>query len=280
MSDCWPEANYTKYDFKRNVGKVLIVNNYEFIKPSGKMEIRLGSKEDGDRLVDLFQKDLKFEKSASQPIQIVNRTKGQIIKAVEAFVQEDFEDFSCSVFILMSHGEESKFLDVDEAKIDIIRILNLFRDSEKLRGKPKLFFFQACRGKGQAGAPPVASDSNPNEESIPSVESDIIDIPSMPNSADFFIGYSSSFGDRSFRYLDRNSKKYGYGSWYMLHLVEAIREYYKSLDVAQIHYMVNHMVSKDCGRERSEEGSEYVKQAPQFVCSLRGRFYLSNCLPS
>ncbi|XP_065841598.1 caspase-6-like [Oscarella lobularis] len=258
-----------EYDYKRNVGKVLIVNNYKFIKSS---KTRLGSKEDGDRLVDLFQEPLKFEKSAIQ--QIFNKTEKEIIEAVESFVDEDFEDFSCSVFILMSHGNKSTFVDYNGKQFEINKILNLFRKSEKLRGKPKLFFFQACRGKGNAAS--VAPDSYPSKETPPPVESDMADFRSMPNSADFFIGYCSSFGDQSFRYTE--DEEHDYGSWYMLSLVESIRKHYKKLDVAEIHYLVNRLVSENHGCIKG--GSVEVKQAPQFVCSLRGKFYLSNCVPT
>ena len=260
-----------EYDYKRNVGKVLIVNNYKFIK-SSEIPARGGSKEDGDRLVDLFQEPLKFEKSAIQ--QIFNKTEKEIIEAVESFVDEDFEDFSCSVFILMSHGNKSTFVDYNGKQFEINKILSLFRESEKLRGKPKLFFFQACRGKGNAAS--VAPDSYPSKETPPPVESDMADFRSMPNSADFFIGYCSSFGDQSFRYTE--DEEHDYGSWYMLSLVESIRKHYKKLDVAEIHYLVNRLVSENHGCIK--RGSVEVKQAPQFVCSLRGKFYLSNCVPT
>ena len=266
-----PEAKLKEYDFKGKVGKVLIVNNDEFRD----LPERSGSKEDGDRLVDLFQNDLKFEKSDKLPeIQIFNQTKDQILKAVKEFVEDDFADFSCSVFILMSHGKESVFSDVNGDEIEIKRILDLFRESNQLRGKPKLFFFQVCRGKGEAGAIASDSDSSKKSSHLPVVQSDMIDESSMPNSADFFIGYSSSFGDQSFRYLGSV-----YGSWYMLCLVRAIKERYRSHDVAEIHCMVNRMVSKYHKSMSTLKQKIKEMQAPQFVSSLRRRFYLSNCLP-
>ena len=259
------EEDITKYE--KNVGKILIVNNFK----SKNSKERIGSKEDGDRLVKIFHEDMKFERGSSQrQIQIVNETKDQILDAVNSFVHEDFTGYSCSVFILMSHGNESSFFDVNNEEIEIVRILNLFK-SKQLEGKPKLFFFQACRGEGHAGT--VASDCHKSEESSPPVESDLISIPSMPNSADFFIGYSSSFGDRSFRYLGETSR----GSWYMLRLVEVIKKYYTRRDVAAIHCMVNRLVSEDRGH--MDLGGSEVMQAPQFVSSLRGKFYLCNYVP-
>ena len=58
----------------------------------------------------------------------------------------------------------------------------------------------------------------------------MISFSSMPNSADFFI---------ILRRLDIGILKQ------VLHFVEAIKKSYKSLDVAEIQYMANNMVSKD-----------------------------------
>eukprot|EP00118_Oscarella_pearsei_P022393 m.258044 g.258044 ORF g.258044 m.258044 type:complete len:492 (+) comp40413_c2_seq9:7218-8693(+) len=279
--DGWPEGQvYTNYEFKKNVGKVLIINNYKFTSPqSGKKHTRKGSKEDGDRLVELFEKTLKFKKSDHQEkIQLVNKTKDQIEEAVKQFAEESYTEFSCSVLVLMSHGKESQVLDVDEKEIDIPVLLNYFKRNETLHGKPKIFFFQACRGTDHA-VPVESDDATAEQGGVPEVASDVIDVKCMPNSADFFVGYATSYGDRSFRYTDPHSKDYDYGSWYMLRLVEAIRKYHLGFDVAEIHSRVNHMVGTDLGAITVGGSLVEVKQAPQYVSSLRGKFFLSNRKP-
>jgi len=52
------------------------------------------------------------------------------------------------VMCILSHGEDGHFYALNGAKISIDRVVNYFdgKKCEALRGKPKLFFIQACQG--------------------------------------------------------------------------------------------------------------------------------------
>jgi hypothetical protein len=61
----------------------------------------------------------------------------------------DHSQSDCFLCVVMSHGnDEDKFLTSDNKKISFEQIMAPIKLCETLKDKPKLFFFQACRGKG------------------------------------------------------------------------------------------------------------------------------------
>jgi len=58
------------------------------------------------------------------------------------------KDADMFVMFVLSHGEDGHFYTLDGKKISIDKIVNSFDAHEcpALRGKPKLFFIQACQG--------------------------------------------------------------------------------------------------------------------------------------
>jgi hypothetical protein len=71
-----------------------------------------------------------------------------IVNLEELAESVDFRIYSCLACVIMSHGGENYQiygLDWRSVRLDH-DIINIFRDCERLLGKPKLFFVQACRG--------------------------------------------------------------------------------------------------------------------------------------
>jgi hypothetical protein len=64
----------------------------------------------------------------------------------------DFTQYSCLIFVIISHGDSlSKIYGVDNEPVDLNDdLIGPFNACESLRGKPKLFFVQACRGRFKA----------------------------------------------------------------------------------------------------------------------------------
>lgn len=60
----------------------------------------------------------------------------------------DHRKHDSSVVVILSHGEEGMIYGTDDRLVAIDQILNLFSNSnaKELKGKPKLFIVQACRG--------------------------------------------------------------------------------------------------------------------------------------
>lgn len=68
--------------------------------------------------------------------------------------RHDFSSVDCFILFILTHGEDNVVFGIDgyvenEKPINAIpikEIRNMFISSRSLRGKPKIFFIQACRG--------------------------------------------------------------------------------------------------------------------------------------
>ena len=59
------------------------------------------------------------------------------------------EQYDCFALLMMSHGSEEGIHGTDSLPHKLEKIMEMFKGDKckSLRGKPKLFFFQSCRGK-------------------------------------------------------------------------------------------------------------------------------------
>ncbi|XP_028716173.1 caspase-14 [Peromyscus leucopus] len=107
---------------------------------------RKGSEEDMDALKRMFH-HLKFES-----IMKSNPTAEQFLEELDKFQQtiDDWEEpVSCAFVVLMAHGEEGLLEGEDEKMVrleDLFEVLNN-KNCKALRGKPKVYIIQACRGE-------------------------------------------------------------------------------------------------------------------------------------
>ena len=63
--------------------------------------------------------------------------------------QIDHSQSDCFLCVVMSHGnDKDMFLSSDNKQIKFEDIMAPIKESKSLKNKPKLFFFQACRGNG------------------------------------------------------------------------------------------------------------------------------------
>lgn len=122
-------------------GKCLIINNIDF---KGLLEDRVGAELDGTGLKTVFYQlgyevNLEYNKTASEMLQLLNDHAGD----------PKLQNMDSCVVIIMSHGLSGFVSGVDSEKVYFNWIFNLFDNVNcpYLKGKPKMFFFQACRGK-------------------------------------------------------------------------------------------------------------------------------------
>ncbi|EDL89447.1 rCG29288, partial [Rattus norvegicus] len=106
---------------------------------------REGSEVDMDALERMFQY-LKFESTMKR-----DPTAQQFLDDMDEFQQtiENWkEPVSCAFVVLMAHGEEG-FLKGEDGNMvrleDLFEVLNN-KNCKALRGKPKVYIIQACRG--------------------------------------------------------------------------------------------------------------------------------------
>lgn len=144
-------------------GRILILNN-EFKNAALK---RKGSDLDVKNMMVLWQ-------SLGFAIEIVSDLTAEgMQQAVKDFVtsQSMIRANICAILV-MSHGEEDDFIVGDKhTKLSVMNIVDEVKKSEILHGKPKLLFFQMCRGAKtekykphKPGSKEVESDAMPITE--------------------------------------------------------------------------------------------------------------------
>ena len=227
-------------------GIALIINNEEFSRQAD----REGTGIDEKNLIQTFRYlgyivEVHRDRSGSQMKDIFD----------EVSARRDHSKYDSFICCILSHGKEGKIYGSDSDIVDIDDLVKKLNGERcKLLGsKPKMFFVQACRGKGRDTGTRVASDSDE-----PRVEADSDPI-SIPDETDFYFGYATPPGKVAWRDLD-------HGSWYVSELCRALCSH---AIYADLHHMVQEVHAK-VGTDYKNEG---FKQAPEATSRLRKDIY-------
>uniref|UniRef100_A0A8D0BUE6 Caspase-9 n=1 Tax=Salvator merianae TaxID=96440 RepID=A0A8D0BUE6_SALMN len=248
-------------------GYCLIVNNVNFSVASG-LARRVGSDVDCQRLEKRF-KSLHFEVFTQKDLEA-----REIVQELQSLAKRDHTSFDCCLVVLLSHGCQASHFQFpggiygsDGVPIPVERIVTYFNGSNcpSLRGKPKLFFIQACGGEQKDRGCEV--DLVPSDRS--SVESDSVPfqapagnldepdaVASLPTASDILVSYSTFPGFVSWR----DTKV---GSWYVETLDDVLQQYASSEDLSRILLRVANTVS----------AKGKYKQMPGCFNFLRKRFF-------
>lgn len=250
-------------------GLALIINNESFVRSSEqtekefeqeKLEVRQGSEKDTDALQRLFEA-LDFKVKINR-----NVKEKQLLKILDDVSKDDHSDYHCFVLCLMSHGKEGQFYCADGKTVCLQKIADFFsnRNCETLKGKPKLFFIQACRGyvKDRGVVEDSPSEQTPQQPSGENDEGPVwkfsFERDIIPNQADMLMAYSTVSGYASFRNPN-------YGSRFVRCLVEVFQEKASHEDVLSMLTKVNDKLSK--------MGEIDSKQVGQPTSTLRKKVY-------
>lgn len=245
-------------------GVALIINNKTFDRnPSMRFGIRGGSDQDVVKAKELFQ-CLGFEVQIKEDL-----AKSEFLDELHVMSRDvDHSIYDCFVLWLMSHGDKDLVYSRDGEEILLETVRDMFSNSscQSLKGKPKIFFIQACRGLREefvvADKPyPIAQkNDSPCEGKEPPVYH-------IPDHADFLEAYSSVDGFVSYRNEDR-------GSFYVQVLVDVFREHVARDHLVSLLTKVNRRVSKmQAGRVRSEGKVKQVKQMCEYTSRLTKDLY-------
>ena len=189
-------------------------------------------------------------------------------------VEKGDESFIC---VISSHGkwDDSKNTDViygsDEGTINLQEMAYKYLGTtacEHLKGKPKLFFVQACRGE-QLGS--IAADGNSASR--------------LPHESDFFISYSTAPMTKAFRLdpqkdtqvdlTDEESyDKQNIGSFYITEICLAFDNLAHRMDLMTMILFV-HQRLQASDKMLFKLGSETTRQCPHMSVSLRGPVFFS-----
>jgi hypothetical protein len=109
------------------------------------LEERVWSKKDVESLRKTFEY-LEFDFQSCENLkanEIITTIKG--ISSIHAYRT----DVDCFVCVVMSHGGQDKIMAIDNIKVSFEEIMAPIKSCKSLIGKPKLFFFQSCRGENE-----------------------------------------------------------------------------------------------------------------------------------
>ena len=143
--------------------------------------------------------------------------------------KRDCSNDDCFVCAIMSHGDRNIVMGTDWKPCGENELKKPIKDNKTLKGKPKIFFIQACRGELQMGGKQFQTD---RAASTPRGS-----IGYVPDEADVFTQYSTVEGYVSFRHNIE-------GSWFIQSLAFVLSERGKKYDLFEIAHMVNNEVAK------------------------------------
>ncbi|XP_053200718.1 caspase-3-like isoform X2 [Panonychus citri] len=235
------DAEY-RMDYPRR-GKCLIFNHKHFVS----VATRNGTDIDAYILEKCFA-SLGFEVETHQDLKFAELQ--DVLKRVSGEV--DHSDADCFVCCILTHGEEEK-LHASDHQYSKRDVYELFTGDKcpSLKGKPKVFLIQACRGNAED--PGTHLDCQTDAAITIAQPADRTQ--SIPIWADFLISYSTVEGYFSYR----NTSS---GGWFVQSLGPLLSTHGAYYDFVSILTHVNMVVARDF------EARPKGKQIPQTVHTL------------
>ncbi|XP_069096366.1 caspase-9 isoform X4 [Pleurodeles waltl] len=204
-------------------GFCLIINNVIFEEHTD-LSPRNGSNIDCQKLRNRFTA-FHFEVLIRE-----NLTGKEIHKELQTLAAMDHSQLDCCVVVILSHGCETRHSQLpggvygtDGISVPVERVVTYFdgQHCPTLRGKPKLFFIQACGGSGRDRGFQMDSAAPDISDQSATVQSDATPfgthaggqdqpdaVASLPTPSDVLVSYSTFPGFVSWR--DHNI-----GTWYV-----------------------------------------------------------------
>lgn len=227
------------------------------------LDNRCGSEKDVKELKKLFEK-LHFK-----VIIKTNLGREGILKVLDEVACEDHSAHDCFVLFIMSHGLEGLFFGSDGETLPYETVFDIFSNSScrTLRGKPKLFFIQACRGNDRQTGVVNDAPLSPDPRSLAVTTAGATDKQwkfalkeAIPGYSDMLVAYSTVNGYVSYR-------DHRYGSRFVRCLVKVFKEKAGHEDVLSMLTMVNKRLIK-----MGDIGSKQVGQ-PAFTLTKKLFFW-------
>jgi caspase 7 len=154
---------------KRGIALVINISEYDPTPTNEeKQKERVWSKKDVKNLkqtLEYLEFDLKMEE---------NLTKSELENVLKEQAEKSHENYDCFLCVVMSHGIDDHIVTRDNQLISFADIMAPIKSCKTLIGKPKLFFFQACRGKNELESilrdqlPPISQSRTSSASSVKS----------------------------------------------------------------------------------------------------------------
>ena len=230
-------------------GKLIIINVKDFKKSSGVSEHpRIGTDKDALDLQQLFL-DLGFIVERHD-----NPRTSEIKEVMDVAANEDYTNLGCFVCAFLSHGKEGVIYGTD-GFLNINNLASLLC-TKQLAGKPKILFFQACRGGKLMGSY--------NSEHIATTKANkyFLDLP-VDN--DFLFCYSTAQEYYAWRNRDE-------GSWFIQALVSVFRKFAHIKDIIRLMTLVNSFIVQKKS-DTTDVVTRGKRQIGSFITHLRKEFF-------
>ena len=216
----------------------------------GGSSFRKGSEVDLASLECLF-KELRFISQVHS-----NLSQHEMELVFQEAAKEDHSNYDMFFSVVMTHGAQPDKLQGSDGRMTSVEHLMaefFSSNSPTLRGKPKVFIFQSCRG-GETPMTAQPADANGPDACFDST----LIRTSFPEEADFLLAFSTPPGYVAYR----NEK---HGSIFIQKLVKVIREFHHTTHLLDMLTEVNRQVANAKGNS---------KQMPAPVHTLRAKVFI------
>ncbi|CAL8321991.1 unnamed protein product [Merluccius merluccius] len=162
----WSVMSYPMTGQQR--GFCWIVNNHDFSPSHGRHKNREGTQIDEESLRRVFEW-LGFNVEV-----LPDATRDQMVASIRELASRNHSGLDCVACFILSHGQQDVVYGVDGKEVSLMELTNQLSELQcaSLRGKPKLFFIQACQGHQRQQAFYIQEDG-PSGPSGPSGPGDI-----------------------------------------------------------------------------------------------------------
>ena len=136
--------DYYKMDHKSR-GYAVIINNYEFDNVNY-VSLK-GHKFDVEKYKETFQ-ILGFKKDEIKEYE--NLKAKEMIELMKEYASKDYTDCDCFISVFLSHGyllqNKQYIMGTDQGAMFHEHLTDVFKETESLFKKPKIFWMDVCRG--------------------------------------------------------------------------------------------------------------------------------------
>jgi hypothetical protein len=137
---------FEKYNMEHDRRGIALVINIRTYNPNPyHLQERVWSEKDVENLkytLEYLEFDLKLHQDLKAD---------EIRDKIQEISKLDHTNSDCFLCVVMAHGNEDKIVASDNQEISFEEIMKPIKECPTLIGKPKLFFFQACRGENEFG---------------------------------------------------------------------------------------------------------------------------------
>ena len=252
-----------KMDYPRR-GKAVIINIRNFLPNLVRQGLteRKGTDTDASRICKRLQL-LGFQVEKHQDL-----TAKEIHQVLDQSSTEDHSDADCFICVLLSHGEPEMIYGTDET----VKLTDIFLKFDgincpTLRGKPKIFIIQACRGRQfDEGKEILVARNVVDAKMIFPEQAEMDESIRIPKEADFSIAQSTVPGYYSWRHSLN-------GSWFIQALVRVLDKFGSTANFLQLLTIVNREVAYNFESNTMHSCTDRMKQVPAFTSRLTKDLY-------